>query len=227
MKATNYIIGTISALAGIIFIIYMGISALLVQDSFLNYTNAKYGIAESLSMTEEDLQKAVHSMISYVRGDLEDAQVMVLVDGEETAFFNEKELVHLSDVRGVLEFLGKVTTAFLVVCVLGEVYLIVKKRAQEALNCVWIAWGIMIVCSVLIALVAMNDINQIVVGFHELFFSNDLWLLNPATDRSVWMFKNEMYSDALVRIAGIVAVTALVTMGGATFLKKKIWWCDV
>ena len=221
VKVVNYMIGTVSALAGIIFLIYLGIHTFLIQDSFLNYTNQKYGIAERLSMEDTDLRDAVHAMIAYVEGDAQDAQIVLPIGGEDTEFFNEKELIHLKDVRDVLALIAKIAVSCLFVCVLGELYLIISKHSKVVLAGIWIAWGIMLVATLVIAVIAMNDINRIVVGFHELFFTNDLWLLNPATDRSVWMFTNEMYGDALARIAGIVGVTALLTLGGAFFVKKR------
>lgn len=221
MKTINYAIGIISALAGIIFIIYLGINTFLVQDSFLNYTNEKYGIAESLSMEEADLRDAVHAMISYVKGGIEDAQIVVPIAGEDTEFFNEKELTHLTDVRDVLALISKIAVTSLFVCVLGEIYLVLAKDENAVIKGVKYAWILMLVAVFVIGVIAMDDINKIVVGFHELFFTNDLWLLNPATDRSVWMFKNEMYSDALVRIAGIVGATAVATLGGTVLIKKK------
>lgn len=221
MKTINYAIGTISALAGIIFIIYLGINTFLVQDSFLNHTNEKYGIAESLSMEEADLREAVHAMISYVKGGIDNAQIVVPIAGEDTEFFNEKELIHLMDVRNVLALISKIAVGCLFVCVAGEIYLVLVKDEKAVIKGVRYAWMLMLVAVLVIGVIAMEDINKIVVGFHELFFTNDLWLLNPATDRSVWMFKNEMYADALVRIAGIVGGTACVTLGGTTFYKKK------
>ena len=221
VKVVNYMIGTVSALAGIIFLIYLGINTLLIQDSFLNYTNEKYGIAERLAMEEDDLREAVHAMIAYVEGNIEDAQIVLPIAGQDTEFFNEKELIHLKDVRDVLALIERIAIGCLCACVLGEIYLVISKSGRETLSGIWIAWGIMLVATLVIAVIAINDINKIVVGFHELFFTNDLWLLNPKTDRSVWMFTNEMYGDALVRIAGIVGVTALVTLGSTLVVKKK------
>lgn len=221
MKTVNYVIGTVSALAGIIFIIYLGINTFLVQDSFLNYTNEKYGIAESLSMEEADLRDAVHVMISYVKGGSDDAQIVVPIAGKDTEFFNEKELIHLTDVRAVLALISKIAVTCLFVCIVGEIYLVFVKDENAVIKGVRYAWVLMLLAVFVIGVIAMEDINKIVVGFHELFFSNDLWLLNPATDRSVWMFKNEMYADALVRIAGIVGVTAAATLGGVGFVRRK------
>ena len=68
MNRIYKIMGSISALAGILLLIYTAVCGFIINDSFLNHTNGKYNIYKKLSMTSKDLEKAVHGMISYVKG---------------------------------------------------------------------------------------------------------------------------------------------------------------
>ena len=221
MKHINSVIGSISALAGILLVILIGVNSVLVQESFLNYTNQKYSVEQNLSMTEEDLQKAVHGMISYVKGKADTPQVTVQIKEQPVDFFNEKEIGHLEDVRLLLENVYASMWIMLVVCVVGAGYLIYKKQYLQIQKGVKRAWLFLLAISLVVGLLAIIDIDLVVTGFHKMFLSDSQWILNPALDRSVWMFRSYMYADVLLALAGIVVATAAISIGPLVAYKLK------
>ena len=54
----------------------------------------------------------------------------------------------------------------------------------------------------------MSDFNKYFLLFHEMFFSNDLWLLNPETDLLIRMLPEGFFLDMVVRI-GIIFLLLL------------------
>lgn len=46
----------------------------------------------------------------------------------------------------------------------------------------------------------MADFNGFWTTFHQLFFTNDLWLLNPATDLMINLFPEAFFSHLVIRI---------------------------
>lgn len=48
-----------------------------------------------------------------------------------------------------------------------------------------------------------SDFNKYFFLFHEIFFNNDLWLLDPATDLMIRMLPEEFFADMLIRIGSI------------------------
>lgn len=226
MKALYYVIGIITALTGILAIVCLTVELLLVQPHFLNKCNEKYDIANQLSMESVELEQVVDTMVSYVKGGKQDAQVIVFIDGEKTEFFNEKELIHLTDVQKVLKLIRKIDISLFVISFLGVVVLLWKRKSKILFHSIYIAWGILLFLSAGIGIVAAKDINQIINGFHELFFANDLWMLDLSVDRSLWMFQEGMYTDALICIAAIIAGVCALSNGLATFvLTRKKWRC--
>lgn len=221
MKHINSVIGSISALAGILLVILIGVNSVLVQESFLNYTNQKYSVEQNLSMTEEDLQKAVHGMISYVKGKADTPQVTVQIKEQPVDFFNEKEIGHLEDVRLLLGNVYASMWIMLVVCVVGAGYLIYKKQYLQIQKGVKRAWLFLLAISLVVGLLAIIDIDLVVTGFHKMFLSDSQWILNPALDRSVWMFRSYMYADVLLALAGIVVATAAISIGPLVAYKLK------
>ena len=228
MKLINYFLGSISALAGILLMICMIIDLTVVQSSFLNYTNEKYNVAEKLSVTDEELEKVVGAMISYVKGESEDAQIIVEVGGTKTEFFNQKELKHLLDVKNLMIIFQKIKIVLTIPFGVGTLFMLKKRKIKELATGIILTWFVLIVMSLVMGIMAIIDINNLVNGFHKLFFADDTWILNPAFDRSVWMFRSDMYKDVLLQIGKIIFGIFIFTNGIAfiiILLAKKSSSC--
>ena len=187
----------------------------------MNYTNHKYSIEKNLSMTESDLKNVVHSMVSYVKGQEDSPQITVEIKGNEVEFFNKKEIGHLEDVRILIQ---KIYISMIVMCfvfVVGEGYLIYKKEYSIIRKGALLAWGILLGVSVVIGILAIIDIDIVVRGFHQIFLSGSKWVLNPALDRSVWMFRSYMYKDVILVLGGIVIGVAAITIIPAVGFGKR------
>ena len=210
-------------MAGILLVIIMAINGLMLQDVFLNGTNEKYQVSQKLSMSEEELREVVHAMIGYAKGQADSPQLVVEIKGEATEFFNPKEGGHLADVRQLVNKLKVLTVGLLILLLAGEGYLFWKKDYRSMLLGIFFAWGILLLLVAFVGILAFVDIDLVVSGFHKLCFSNENWVLNPAQDRSVWMFRTNMYVDVLLMLGEIVLATAAVTIGGGALALKKGW----
>lgn len=66
----------------------------------------------------------------------------------------------------------------------------------------------------LLALVCALDFNRAFIAFHHLFFTNDLWLLDPATDLMIRLLPETFFAQ----VAGRAALLALLGPAGALVL---------
>lgn len=85
---------------------------------------SKYNVTEDVHMEMDDLLDVTKEMMAYLRGNREDLHVPTIVDGQPREFFNDREIAHMEDVRGL--FVGAlvlrricIVTAF--VCVAPSV----------------------------------------------------------------------------------------------------------
>lgn len=218
MNFKTHVIYTIIALSGLLAILLIVADYYFIQGSFLDITNNKYNIAATLHMSPEDVSRAAHSMIDYVRGDIEDAQILVSVDGETTNFFTEKELLHLVDVRALVKSFMTFKIVCLVVFMIGLGICIWRKELKALCVGVWIAWGLLLILSVAVGIMAYIDVDLVINGFHEIFFDNDLWILSYRQHRSLYMFQDCMYIDFLLSIAKVLGIilfgSVAVSIGG-------------
>lgn len=204
----------ITAMAGILVLLYFAFFGAVMNDSFLADVNLEIGIHEKLGMSEEDLIKVAQSMVYYTKGEVDTLQVRVTMDGVERDFYNERELLHIEDVRDLVREVRIFIIGCGVVFLIGTVVLACTGDLVRLAKGYLIGLGLVAALAVLIGGIASVDINAVINGFHEIFFDNDLWIMNSRRDMVVWLFTHEMYGSAIARIgmwlaALLVPFTAL------------------
>lgn len=63
----------------------------------------------------------------------------------------------------------------------------------------------------LIGLASVIDFNAVFVQFHHIFFDNDLWLFDPATDYMIRMLPEGLFYDMVIRI-GLLFIGMLLVL---------------
>ena len=79
------------------------------------------------------------------------------------------------------------------------------------------------VLPIIVLIILMNvDFNKYFTIFHEIFFNNDLWLLDPNVDRLVNIFPENFFYDIAIRIITYYLTTqAVLLILGLAFKYKK------
>ena len=57
--------------------------------------------------------------------------------------------------------------------------------------------------AVFLAIAFAVDFTRCFTIFHEIFFTNDLWIFDPATDYMIRMLPEGFFADMVARIGGI------------------------
>lgn len=176
----------------------------------------KYQVRNHLSVTVEDLYQVTKEMISYVRGHNGNLDVTVTVDGNSVPFYTDRDKMHLEDIA-VMVRQGKIFCAIgLGLVVLGIFFLC--KRGSLAVLCrtYLIFWLVLLGVAVALGIWIASDLQGFINGFHRMFFKNDLWILNPAVDRLIWLFPNRIFQDGAIVwgawLAGVHIVVTAVTV---------------
>ena len=62
----------------------------------------KYNISQKTGLADSELEKAASGLISYFNSNEETVDLTVIKDGEPFTLFNQKEIAHLKDVKGLI-----------------------------------------------------------------------------------------------------------------------------
>ena len=228
MSAVKKILGVICAISLIIVCFFSAMDILLYGcKGFIPNEYRKLGVAETVGVSDEDLDVVSTQMMQYLKGQRENlSDIVTTIDGvPDTPFFNERECAHMADVRTL--FLGgmELRKWCAILCAVIIVVLILweKKKSVYTLAKGMIT-GTIIFLAVVAALAiwALNDFNLFWTVFHLLFFTGDTWLFDPATSRMINMLPEQFFSDTVIMIIAIfAAMIAILLVASAIILKKK------
>lgn len=166
---------------------------------------AKYDVLSELEMEMEDARYVTEEMMAYLRGNRKDLIVDTIVNGEEREFFNDREISHMEDVKNLFVAGLWIRRIAFLILVLAIVALVVTKSDWKRMlpKYFLISIGTMLGLIAGIGALVMQDFGKYFTKFHEIFFDNDLWILDPDTDLLIRMLPQGFFSDMVIRI-GIV-----------------------
>ena len=226
MKVMHRILGLVAAIA---MIIVMLITSFEIA-AYGNYNwylkeYLKYEVLDDLEMEAEDVMDVTEEMMAYLRGNREDLVVETIVDGEAREFFNDREKAHMVDVKNL--FLGGLDLRLGagVVLIAALVVIVFTKADWKKLlpQSFLIGVGGFIGLLGIFACLIAQDFHKYFFLFHEIFFDNDLWLLDPDTDLMIRMLPEGFFFDMVVRISAIFGILlgAMLVISVVALVKRK------
>ena len=224
MKILHRALETIISITAIVIILITAFEIGAYSD-FGWYESAyeKYGVLDELEMEMQDVMHVTEEMMAYLRGNCADLVVDTVVDGQEREFFNDREKAHMVDVKNL--FIGglwirRIAVSLLVV----SLFALIKTKANWRRilpKSFLIGLGVFLGITAGAGLLFMSDFNKYFLLFHELFFSNDLWLLNPETDLLIRMLPEAFFLDMVRRIGIILLILLLIGVMVSVIILRK------
>jgi integral membrane protein (TIGR01906 family) len=178
----------------------------------------KYEISEATGLDSQQLRTVAQYLIDYFDLRTDTAQIEVNKDGTKFNLFNERELIHLEDVRDLIQrdyWVQRVAFLLAVVCALALLFGFKSGWNTLVRGLFWgsvITLGLMIV----LALWAIFGFEQFFILFHLVSFSNQYWILDPARDYLIRLFPEGFFYDAALLGYGLIILEALL-IGGVTW----------
>lgn len=184
------------------------------QYRFYEREYKKYQVADSLNMTMDNIMDVTDQMMAYLIGNKAELSVITDVDGETQDFFNEQDRFHMGEVKDL--FLGglKIRNIMLVAVLLILILLAARKADMIKLlpRAYFVTLGITGVITIVLGGLFASDFDKYFRIFHEIFFDNDQWMFDPATDYMIRMLPEGFFYDFVFRIGGFF-VGSLAVLG--------------
>ena len=195
------------------------------QYRFYEREYKKYQVADSLNMTMDNIMDVTDQMMAYLIGNKAELSVITDVDGETQDFFNEQDRFHMGEVKNL--FLGglKIRNIMLVAVLLILILLAARKADMIKLlpRAYFVTLGFSGVITVVLGGLFASDFDKYFRIFHEIFFDNDQWMFDPATDYMIRMLPEGFFYDFVFRIGGFfvgsLAVVGVVS-AACIFMEK-------
>jgi integral membrane protein (TIGR01906 family) len=189
------------------------------------YGFEKYQVGITTGLTEPELEKAAIGLIDYFNSGEEYINLTVIKNNQPFVLFNEREIIHLKDVKGLirLDYWVWLGTAIYVIGYVVSSLFWSRHRYRP------LAWGLVGGGSLTLALMlalglwALVDFGQLLLQFHFLSFANEFWQLDPTHDYLIMLFPEGFFYDATLICAGATTAGAIMLggVGGYLILNKK------
>ncbi len=185
----------------------------------------KYQVGTTTGLDAPALKAAARGLVGYFNSGDEYIDLTVTRNGQPFVLFNEREIVHLKDVKKLFQLdlhvlwaTGAFAIAYAAFAVLGG-----RRRramlARAGLYGAGLTLGLMLAMGVGM----LFDFDALLWRFHLVSFANDFWLLDPARDYLIMLITHGFMYDAAFVVAGATGAAALVVgaAGGGYLLHLR------
>ncbi len=185
----------------------------------------KYDISQATGLAQSELDKAASDLVRYFNSGEEFISITVNKDNSPLELFNEREVIHLRDVKGLiwLDYWALLGTLLYALAYAG-INLFLNKNWRK------LAWGLVggsgltLGLILLLGLGMLLNFNRLFLLFHLISFSNEFWMLDPTRDYLIMLFPGGFWYDAAMFCAlatlGLAVITGGVA-GGFLFATRK------
>lgn len=173
----------------------------------------KYNVVETSGKSMDGLGIIVDDIILHLKGR----------GGDEllNPHFNEKEVLHMRDVQDLFDLARFIKYSGIIVGLIIIAYFLYKKEymwlSKTLFYGPFVTYGLLIVLGLLVS----TDFNKYFTYFHLIFFTNDLWILNPKTDLMIQMLPEPFFMGIALRIVlSFFLFMSIIQVVGYWYKKK-------
>lgn len=213
MKFIHYLLGLVCTFSLIIILLITSVEAVTYWNpGFFEKEYTKYHITETVDMEMDDLLEVTREMMSYLRGERDNLNMMTTVAGQQREFFNQREIDHMLDVRNLFLAALTIRKVCLAIAVLSLALLFAMKARVGHILPRAVCGGTVLFFLILAVLTGIisTDFTKYFIIFHHILFTNSLWILDPATDLLINIVPEEFFVDTALHIAVVFGASILV-----------------
>lgn len=181
---------------------------------------AKYNVKDDVGVSEQTLTNATDRLLGYLEGSYDSLDMEMEQSAEQ--YYTQREKDHMVDVK----LLYQNARAFMVwAYVLGAAAICISwlltKDKKRIFKAAFLGISAAMAAFVVLGIWAAVDFNHFWISFHRLFFTNDLWILDPSVSFMIRMFPQAFFFDLVIAILALFFVIILVAWIIVGVLGKK------
>lgn len=173
----------------------------------------KYDIEKETGKSIEELGDITNGLIDYLKGK----------GGEELLqpHFNEREITHMEDVLKLFDYARILKFIAGITALLIMIYLSINKEFKLLGRTISFGLFANHIILTILSLLMFIDFNKYFTIFHEIFFTNDLWILDPNTDLMIQMLPEPFFIGMATKIGlSFFIYLSILQIGGYFYIRK-------
>ncbi len=195
----------------ILFPLLIVIIALFIMagfKGFYHYQFDKNNTYQVVDIAKADMPMVIDRLSGYVIGRYPQFNYQLEIDGKKQDVYGEREVRHMADVRKIFDITRYIAAAMAIVITAFFFTIKEEQRLPYLLSLTRAGLVGVVLITLSLGLLVVLDFSKYFVVFHEIFFDNDLWILNPVTDRLIQMLPEVFFRDMAVAIVGLAVILA-------------------
>lgn len=189
---------------------FLGFEQVALDPAVYDRIQADIGHYDYIGLSPDAQSRVNVVLADYLTGRRPDVDIEETLLGVPQQVFNASEKAHMVDVYNLFTLERKILAYSLV----SGVFLLAITFGIYCLQWKWIAFPalksfaltLLALATALVLLWTTSGFDRLFILFHELLFTNDLWLMDPRTDAMIRMFPSQFF----LRIAQEAGVSALI-----------------
>lgn len=196
------LIGTLPLL-----LILLATDITIFDQSWYEEKFAEENIYATINAPQETVQEQAQNILNYIQ----------IEAPLQPTLLNEKEQVHMQDVQNLVTKGHQLL--IILVMMQGTLWVTLKEKKKTMLQ------G-SILTLIVLGVTLIVPFEQFFIMFHKILFTNDFWLLNPATDNLVKIYPAEIFQTLARNIGLTTMILALIGVAIGLYKQKsrKILW---
>lgn len=194
------------------------------NSSFYAYEYNLNRVTEVIGISSNDLNIATDVLLDYIKDDIDSLDVEVTIDGEIQQMYNKREIDHMVDVKNLYLLVRNVAYCAFALLIISAISILLDKNNAKWLllykDSLFILFGFLGIIAGL-SVLALSDFTKFWHGFHKIFFTNDLWLLDPRTDNLINMVPSKFFFDLIFAMVGIFIGILVIYYLFVLYMKKR------
>lgn len=139
------------------------------------------------------------------------------------SYYTDRERLHLADVKNLINW-AKIINWLLIAGLTAQLWWLTKsaKNFFGLLKDLFFVSLLSLIFYIIIITLLYFNFYQIFVGFHQIFFSNDYWQLDPNTESLIVIFPPELFFTLVKRIVNSSLLILIILCIALSLLKKLV-----
>lgn len=211
---------------------FLGFEQVALDPAAYDRLQAELDIYEYVGVSRHALPRVNIVLTEYLRGKRDNIDIEEELLGERRQVFNEDEKAHMTDVVGLFRLERAVRTGCLAsgcIFLIAAAVMARKSLLSVSLRALGLSAAVLLaLAAALFILWTTSGFDRLFILFHQLLFTNDLWLMDPATDAMIRMFPADFFRQIALKCgANALAVgvalpaAAQLLLTALHFLQKR------
>lgn len=214
------IVSIVFVISLIITLLFVDVEMATFDIEFYENKFEEYSIYDKTQIEKKDLIIVTREMLDYMKGNRKNLIIEAKVNGKEEIVFGERERKHMVDVKDLFEKGFMIRNLSLILFIIS-LFLVIKFYKKTLYKLLISASILPLIIMSIFGIAISIDFNKYFTIFHEILFTNDLWLLNPKTDILIQMLPLDFFYSISIRILTYFILQLIIIFLLGFILREK------